>query len=172
VLYIIPTLIVLILLGNEGILGTVQSVAAIISAMTVYYVGRKIGLEKRSHLLFIGIILAVISAIFFGSLFTATAVLVFIGLNTMATPLIAIPWLNILYGQIESDSKQSESHQYAYIFDSELFLNIGRIIGVIIFMTFALFSSRDLSLRFLPLIAAILQIPMVFLFRKIETKST
>ena len=65
------------------------------------------------------------------------------------------PWqLDIMDKELSNNPQE----KYALIFDCEVFLNIGRVISLLIFLTLVLKFSGEFALKLTPLILSILQI--------------
>jgi len=70
-------------------------------------------------------------------------------------------WLTIvppILKNIDFEVGWIEEKRFSYIFDSEFFLNIGRIISLIVCLFIAFYYGTENSLRFSPLILSILQV--------------
>lgn len=164
----IPSILVLMFVGEEGILGTIESVTAGVVAVVLYIVGRK---TKEEHAL--KIILATGSVFLLGTIiynFTYG----FIGalIYTVFWSLTSSIFYNALYTNTMSvmDIEVEENEnvtQYSLVFDNELFFNLGRVFGMILFFGVAYLYSQEISLRFTPVIAAVLQLLIVFPLAKL-----
>lgn len=163
----LPTLVILIFIGKEGALGTIQSSISLVTAIFVYYIGRKVGINNRFKVMFFGIVIVLTGASIFSFFYSSLAALIYICLNTFSNPLILTPSQNLYFETLEKEG-QLKHHPYNYIFDQEVFLNLGRTFGIVIFLGIVQFLSQDSALRFTPLIVSLVQIPMLLLFRRIE----
>lgn len=151
--YFLPTLLIFALLGREATLGTLQSSSALLGALFIYVVSR---LSKPRHRvgniwLVVGALLLIAgwaSATF--SVWAVTAYILFAGL---AYHLI---WLNsnpLSMRVIDLEEEGSSLNNYAYVCDRELFLNLGRLAGVVGF--FGLITIVPAAaLRLAPLMTA------------------
>src|SRR5688500_14772812 len=100
-----PAMLIMLLLGKEGALGTAQSVGAVVAAFIMYIVGR---LSKPSHRLKIfaaGLILFAMAAIFNGILFNGTGVILFVLFLLIAKPLMDLAYFPIQFKVIDIVSK-------------------------------------------------------------------
>lgn len=166
VVMLLPTLMVLSLLGEENTLGTVQAVSSILSAFVVYYLAKSLGVKHRLLLLQISFLVNLIGAIGFSIFYSGFGVLIFYAAQAIATPFLWIATSSLNYDLIDED-KNDKTH-YAYITDQELYLNGGRIASLVIFMVLLQIFSNDIALRFTPLIFAISQIFLSILAASIE----
>lgn len=156
--FFVPTFLVLLFVGAEGAIGTIESVTALLVSFMLYWVGRK-GTQKHSFSLMLATsAVFLIGSILYNLTYGALGALIY----SLACSLTgALSW-NILYTNsmevMDHETKHGHNHnQYAFIFDNELFFNIGRILGMGIFFGLSYFTSQELSLRLTPLIAAVLQ---------------
>lgn len=170
----IPSLLVLMFVGQEGVLGTIESITSLIVAMMLYVVGRKI---KSHHTL--GII-TISSLVFF---FGAIMLYFYYGLigaliYTVVCSLTGSPSWNTIYSNtMEVMDKEKELnpnlHQYSLVFDNEIFFNTGRVLGMFLFFAIARYTTTELSLRTTPLIIAILQfvalVPLSYLLKYVSS---
>ena len=165
---LIPTLMVLTLLGKEDTLGTVQSLSSILSSVIVYQLAKKLGTQQRYRLLQISFLLGIIGAGFFSIYYSGFGVVIFFAAQALTTPLIWIATQSLNYDLIDKDPDQSK--HYAYVCDQEIYLNAGRIIAILLFIGMITLSSNTIALRFTPLIFTATQIFLVILGKSIEKK--
>lgn len=59
---------------------------------------------------------------------------------------------------MDKELSNNPQEKYALIFDCEVFLNIGRVISLLIFLTLVLKFSGDFALKTAPIILSVLQI--------------
>lgn len=175
--YFIPTLLVLLLIGLEGELGTLESATAITTALTMYYIGRK---TKPKHALNIYItfsVLLIIAALIMAVSFGVVAVLIYIFISSLT---LAVCW-NLIYANsmeimdYEQDLNPG-SNQYALVMDNEIFFNIGRIVGMAILFGLSYAIGQNLSLRITPIIISsvllVVAYPLAINQQKIINRTT
>lgn len=163
---ILPNVLILMLVGHEGILGTIQAITAGISAVALYVIGRKSNISNAWQFVLFG------SAVFF----VGTGILAgsFTWLGALAySVVITLSWAGIwtpsnsvtmdLMDKLEPDTEK----QYAYVCDNELYFNIGRVIGLAIISALAVSISTDAALRYSPVIAGLCQLPLAWLIYKL-----
>jgi MFS transporter, YQGE family, putative transporter len=165
---LLPTLMVLTLLGKEETLGTVQALSSILTAFVVYKLAKSLKVKHRLLLLQISFVLGLIGAIAFSISYSGLGVLIFYACQAIATPFLWIATSSLNYDLIDED-KNDKTH-YAYITDQELYLNGGRVAAIIVFVILIQVFSNDFALRFTPLIFAISQIFLSILASSIEKK--
>jgi YQGE family putative transporter len=162
-----PAMLIMLLLGKEGALGTVQSVGAIIAAIIMYIVGR---LSKPSHRLRIfaaGLILFAVAAMLNGILFNGTGVVLFMLCLLIAKPLMDLAYFPIQFKVIDIVSKIEKRGEFAYILNHEAGLYAGRFLGAGTFLVLAYTISTEIALRYAIIIIAVLQLCSIFVAKKI-----
>jgi YQGE family putative transporter len=167
----IGTLIILYFVGNEGALGTLTALSAVITGVILYIVGRKLPIEKRSKVAIVALVGQIAIAFIFTYFYsTFSAIIYGIGIGLFGT-LFSIVHDPILYTAIEADDKMKDTWSYARLCDREIFLNAGRIFALLVFIKIYFSFSPDVSLRYAPLAAALSQLPLIFLLPQISRMS-
>lgn len=162
-----PAMLIMLLLGKEGALGTAQSVGAIIAAVIMYIIGR---LSKPSHRLRIfaaGLILFAVAALLNGVLFNGTGVILFMLFLLIAKPLMDLAYFPIQFKVIDIVSKLEGRGEFAYILNHEAGLYAGRFLGAGTFLILAYTISTEIALRYAIIIIAALQLCSIFVAKKI-----
>ena len=162
----IPTIIVLVFVGNENALGNIQSISAITAAIIVYYLAKKLHVQHRLHLVITSVIISILGALAFSLLFSPLGVYLFFISTVVSLPILWIPLSSLNYDLIDED-EQSNLH-YAYVCDQEIYLNLGRVLAIAIFIILIFVFSKTISLRFVPLFYAGIQILFFFIARSLE----
>lgn len=164
-----PALMILLLVGDEGTLGLVQSLAAALSAFVVYILGKSLKIKHRLVLLQISFTFALLGAIFFSVTYSALGVIIFFAFQAISSPFSWVAIQSLNYDLIDEENKKTDNG-YAYVCDQEIYLNGGRVIAVAGFLWLVYAFSNDTALRFTPLIFASAQIFLLFLAKSIEKK--
>jgi len=161
--FIIPTVLVLMFVGEEGILGTVESVVYLFSAVILYYLGRKT--DSRHHITIVMVCAAIflLAAILYNFTFGLVGALIY----TMFCSLTSGPAWNAIYTTTMEvmDKEHGENpsvSQYGYVLDNEIFFNLGRLLGMVLFFGLAYITTQETSLRFTPIIAGSLQLLLIY----------
>ena len=171
ILIFFPTLMVFTFLGKEGTLGYIQSLVSAISAFVVLAFASKITNKHALFFLGISILFLTFGSAIFGILFSSLGVLVYLLSDAVGIPFSWAPYNTISFNAIDSEQAEFGHPHFAYIFDQELFLNIGRLLGIGVFLWIAHQFGTMQSLRYSPFILAILQIGQLF-FAKLLIKET
>jgi YQGE family putative transporter len=165
-LFIVPV-VVFVFLGKEGILGSIQSASAIGSAILLYYVGRKLKPALRLSVLSWGVGLLILISLIFTVGFSPLAALIYV---LLLKPIEHTNWVSsnpIAMKVIDEQDGGDSANNYAYVVDRELFLNIGRVIGVGVFLILISRYSQAAAVRVVPLLAAVCQLGLLWTVRKL-----
>ncbi len=160
----LPTLLILTILGNEGVLGTVSGIVALVTIVTTYAYGRKFDLKNQYKVL-IGSSLILAAGPLALALNPGPAVLIFliIALSLGSTFFVlAYDPLSLFYA--EEEMAGDTSLRYSFIVDNETFLNTGRLLALVIGLYLYFLCSEKTVLIWGPLAAAGLQILFMVLF--------
>lgn len=153
-IYVLPTVLILTALGNEGILGSINSAMAILTSIISYIFGRK---YRQTQFLPIftamlaGFVLAGIPLLFVLTPITIVWYLVIAGLADNIIWIANEP--KIMDLQDEEVKKTHHTH-YQMIVDREWFINLGRVIVLLIMLTLATVNLA-LSLRVTAVISGV-----------------
>ena len=163
---VIPNILILKLVGHEGILGTVQAVTAGLASLAIYIIGRKSTTGNASKLVFFGSVMFLAGTAALAGIFTWLGAIAYSMAITITWASIWTPVSSVgmdLIDSLESDTEK----QYAYVCDNELFYNFGRIAGIMIISILAIAGSETHALRLSPLIAGFFQLPLMWFIQKI-----
>jgi len=161
----LPALLILRFAGNEGILGNISAAAALCTMIALYIYGRRANKTsgrrslRGSALLYLASTLALL--LIPG---TAASVIVYVVLLGVAESFSGVATSPIFLNLIDKENAGETGAGYSFIFDSELFLNIGRLIGIGIIVIFAAFISETVGLFVAPVIIALLHVGIVSRF--------
>jgi YQGE family putative transporter len=162
-----PAMLIMLLIGKEGALGTAQSIGAIIAAVIMYVLGRISKPSDRIKIFTAGLVLFALGAVINGLLFNQTGVIVFILLLLIAKPLMDLAYFPIQFKVIDIVSKIEKRGEFAYILNHEAGLFAGRFLGAGTFLVLAYAISTEIALRYAIVIVAILQLSSIFVAKKI-----
>jgi len=162
-----PAMLIMLLLGKEGALGTAQSIGAIIAAILMYLVGRISKPSDRIKTFAAGLILFAIAAVLNGILFNALGVILFMLFLLVAKPLLDLAYFPIQFRVIDIVSKIENRGEFAYILNHEAGLYVGRFLGAGTFLVLAYAISTEIALRYAIIIIAALQLYSIAVARRI-----
>ena len=163
-------MLIMLLLGKEGALGTAQSIGAVIAAVIMYVLGRLSKPSDRIRIFAAGLILFALGAIINGILFNQVGVIFFILLLLIAKPLMDLAYFPIQFKVIDIVSKIENRGEFAYILNHEAGLYVGRFLGAGTFLVLAYTISTEVALRYAIVIIAMLQLCSIFVAKKIIAK--
>jgi YQGE family putative transporter len=162
-----PAMLIMLLLGKEGALGTAQSIGAIIAAVIMYVLGRLSKPSDRIKIFTAGLSLFALGAIINAFLFNQTGVILFILLLLIAKPLMDLAYFPIQFKVIDIVSKIEKRGEFAYILNHEAGLFVGRFLGAGTFLVLAYAISTEIALRYAIVIVAVLQLSSIYVAKKI-----
>lgn len=165
-----PAMLIMLLLGKEGALGTAQSVGAIFAAILMYIIGRKTTPEHRIYVFGAGLVLFTIAALINGVLFNGTGVILFMLFLLLAKPLLDLAYFPIQFSVIDILTKKEKRSEFAYILNHEAGLYIGRLSGAGTFLILAYTFSNEIALRYAIIIVAVLQLSSYWVAKGIIRK--
>jgi MFS transporter, YQGE family, putative transporter len=161
----VPTLMVLILVGNEATLGAIQSLSAIIASLIVYVLAKYLHVKHRVLLFSVSAALIIFGGSMFGFFYSALAVALFFALMALAQPFI---WMAISSLNLDLIDQETDDRKYAYVADQEIYLNGGRVAGILLFIAGIHFFSSETALRYTPLFMGLSQLLIIFFARSTE----
>lgn len=162
-----PAMLIMLLLGQEGALGTAQSLGAIIAAFIMYIIGRNAKPEHRLLIFSAGLICFALAALFNGALYNATGVIFFMLFLLVAKPMLDMAYFPIQFSVIDILSKKERRSEFAYILNHEMGLYIGRFVGAGTFIFLAYYYSNEIALRYAIIIIAFMQLMSIFVAKVI-----
>jgi YQGE family putative transporter len=170
-LTIAPAILIMRLVGNEGSLGVVQSVSGVITALSIYILGRLTGPKHRIYIFAAGYLIFLIGALVNGIMFSAIGVMVFVLCKVLFQPLHDIAYFPIQMKVINMLAHKEDRNEFAYIFNHEFGLYIGRFLGLVMFIYLAFYVSESFALKYALIIVGVVQLLSVPLASHIIKKS-
>ena len=165
-----PTMLILSLVGKEGALGLIHSIAAFFSAILLYILGRVSKPEHRLTIYFVGCILFVIGAAFNALLYSSLGVILFILCLVFARPLLDIAYFPIQLKVIDIVAAKEGRNEFSYILNHEFGLYVGRLFGCGLFILLARYVSEYVALRYALLFIAVIHLGGAFMAQSISRK--
>ncbi len=162
-----PTMLIMTLVGKEGELGLITSIGAAVSAVLLYILGRLTGPKDRLLIYGIGCSLFVLGALSNASLYSAQGVILFMLCLLFARPLLDIAYFPIQLKVIDVVAKKEGRNEFSYIFNHELGLYLGRLLGCGLFIVLARYVSEYAALRYALLAIALLHFMGFFAMKNI-----
>ena len=162
-----PVMLIMRLVGEEGELGLIQSIGAALSAILLYVLGRTTTPRHRFVIFGVGLTLFVIGAAANALLFSAFGVILFVLCLIFARPLLDIAYFPIQLKVIDVVAAKENRNAFAYIFNHELGLYLGRLAGCGLFIFLAREVTEEVALRYALLVIALAQLASIFVAKGI-----
>ncbi len=162
-----PAMLIMLLLGKEGALGTAQSIGAVIAAVLMYIIGRLARPKHRIRIFAAGLILFTAAALVNGILFNELGVILFMLFLLLAKPLMDLAYFPIQFNVIDILSRIEKRGEFAYILNHEAGLYVGRFLGAATFLLLAYGFSTEVALRYAIIIIAVLQLSSIYVAKGI-----
>ncbi len=166
-----PAILIMTLVGNEEALGTIQSISGILTAFLLYFLGRTTKPKHRIYIFAAGMTIFLIGALTNQILFSAIGVIVFVLCKVLFMPLHDIAYFPIQMQVIDILSEKENRSKYAYIFNHEFGLYVGRFFGLVLFIGLAFYVSKEFALRYSLVIVALIQMLAIPLAKNIMKDS-
>ena len=163
-----PAILIMTLVGNESELGTIQSVCGIITAIILYVLGRISKPQHRILIFSVGIIIFAVGAITNSILFSATGVIIFMLCKIIFQPLHDLAYFPIQLKVIDKLAKKENRNEFAYIFNHEFGLYVGRAFGLILFIVLHKYISETFALKYALLTIALIQLISIPVAKRIS----
>ncbi|MGA2203193.1 MAG: MFS transporter [Halobacteriota archaeon] len=158
-----PAMLIMMLVGQEGTLGTIQAVGGIVSSFFLYGIGRVAKPNHRVLVFSIGLLLFFIGTVVNAALFNATGVIIFMACLILAKPILDLAYFPIQFLITETVSRGEGKNQYAYILNHECGLFAGRALGCGLFLVLATWISDIAALKYALPIVAVLQLASIWI---------
>jgi YQGE family putative transporter len=157
-IFFFPILLIMTIVGEEDSLGGLTALGSLISAILLYLIGRFSKPEHRIYVFSAGLIFFLIAGLVNSILFSITGVIIYQILNSLSRPLLDASYFPIQLGVIDYVSEIEKRNKFAYIFNHEAGLFVGRMAGCILFLITAKYMSPEFALRYVLLMIAGVQI--------------
>jgi MFS transporter, YQGE family, putative transporter len=169
---IFPLMIVLFFLGQEESVGTVQSISSILSALMIYFAGKRATAEKdHVRLLLFWAAMTIGGSIVFASLFSPRGAIIFLAIGALVASFRWGSFAAILYDIIDAEEKRhGKKNRYALLTDRETFLNLGRALALGLFALTYTFAPTE-TMRFGLLFVGAAQLLLIAMTAHIEKRS-
>lgn len=164
-----PVMLIMRLVGEEGSVGSIQSSGALLSAVMLYFLGRKSAPKHRLKIFVAGLGLFLIGSFVNMALYNALGVIIFIGCLVFARPLLDLAYYPIQLGVIECVSGKEDRNQFAYIFNHEVGIYVGRLTGCLAFIIICRSVSEQAALQYALLGVAAIQFFSVWVAKSITS---
>ncbi len=156
-----PAILIMRLVGNEGSLGFVQGISGVATAFMLYILGRTTKPADRIYIFAVGLLIFLAGTLFNGILFSALGVILFVLCKVLFAPLHDIAYFPTEMLVIDVVSRIEKRSEFAYIFNHEFGLYIGRFTGLLLFIVLATYVSEGFALKYALVIIAVIQLASI-----------
>ncbi|WP_159523025.1 MFS transporter [Sunxiuqinia indica] len=156
-IFFFPILLILSFVGKEGSLGGLVAVGSIITALVLYLIGRFSRPEHRIYVFSFGLLVFLMGGMVNSIFFSAIGVVIYQICNSLSRPLLDAAYYPIQLGVIDHISELEKRNKFAYIFNHEAGLFVGRMIGCLLFLIASEYASPEFALRYVLVIIALIQ---------------
>lgn len=150
-------IITLSFIGDEGVLGVIKSVLAVVVGLVVYAIGRKMQTKDRFKLLALSTLPLVIAVLLIMINFGQLSLMLYIVAMILSGNIFWFVYTPIMSKATEMQDEGLMEDNYVYVLDHEFFANLGRISSML-FILFAFnYWDQKTSLTIVVAAGAILQ---------------
>lgn len=156
-IFFFPILLIMTFVGGEGSLGGLVALGSLITALVLYLIGR---FSKPAHRIYIfaaGLLIFLSGGLVNAFFFSAIGVVIYQLCNSLSRPLLDASYFPIQLGVIDHISDIEKRNKFAYIFNHEGGLFVGRFVGCMLFLVTSQYLSPEFALRYVLLIIALIQ---------------
>ena len=152
-----PAILVMKFIGNEGVLGTIQGISGMLTAVLVYVLGRIARPGGRLRIFLVSVLVFFTGTLFNGVLFSAMGVIGFVLCKVFFQPLFDLAYYPVMMKCIDVVGEIENRNRYTYIMTHEVGLFAGRFFGLGLFILLAYLVSQDFALKYALIIVGGLQ---------------
>ena len=169
-IFFFPILLILTFVGKEGSLGGLVAVGSLVTAVVLYLIGRFSKPEHRIYVFSLGLLVFLIGGAVNTMFFSAIGVVIYQICNSLSRPLLDAAYFPIQLGVIDHVAEIEKRNKFAYIFNHEAGLFVGRFIGCMLFLLAAKYASPEFALRYVLIVIALVQALSIPVARKLIKK--
>lgn len=159
-----PVLLLLLFVGNEGVLGSVTALVSFVTAIAMYLYGRYVKTEYRYEVIFISSSLFFVSTLFLLFFPAKMSIILHMLLVGVSTSFFAMAVSPILLSLAEEEMGENKESRYSFIFDDELFLDSGRLVGIGVVLGIACLTSQTTALIYGSVVVAGIHLVLISIF--------
>lgn len=162
-----PAMLIMKYVGEEGALGTMQSISALLTAILMYYMGKYSKPEDRTKIYLISTLIFFVGSMINSCFINSTAVIIFLLMMIVARPMYDLAYFPIQMQVIDSLKEKEGRSEYSYIFSHECGLYGGRLFGCGLFILITYTISDIAALIYTLPIVTLIQFMSLFIVKKI-----
>jgi MFS transporter, YQGE family, putative transporter len=160
VLLAVPPVLILMFLGNESVVGFLNSFGYIVAMLVVYYISKRSRPQHRPRIMGAGALVFFTGSFFFCVLVwsqPALATVLLILSIFFSEPVMTFPQRATFMRAIEEVTLYEKRHHYAYIVDTEIITNLARISSIMLFLFLTGFFEMRIAICIYMSLIALLQ---------------
>lgn len=163
---VLSLLVILTFLGLEASVGTTKSGVAALAVAAMYLVGKKI--PERLYGRVFGVAFALIggSSALFALGYDAPTALVFFAAFGVVASFRQVVAMSVMFRTVDAEVARTDGNRFLYLFDREFFLNLGRVVTLLVFIVCVTFAPTA-TLRYGLLATSLLHVPLWYLVKKL-----
>ena len=163
---VVPLVLILSLVGSEETVGTINFIVALLTIAIMYTIGKFV--RHRDHLLILTlwIVCALLGTGAVAVLWNAVGVIIYYFINGFADSFRWGSFATVMYELVDREVQRTGKHRFVFLLDREFFLNIGRVLTLLVFL-FCYHKAPEITLRFSLLTFVLLQLPLRALVKPI-----
>ncbi len=168
-IFFFPILLIMTFVGKEGSLGGLVAAGSLITVGILYLIGRFSKPKHRILVFSAGLLIFLIGGSINAFFFSAIGVVLYQFSNSLSRPLLDAAYFPIQLGVIDRVSEIENKNKFAYIFNHEAGLFVGRLSGCLLFLITSACLTPEFALRYVLLIIAVIQalsIPVAIYLQK------
>lgn len=165
-----PAMLIMKFVGEEGALGTMQSISALVTAILMYFMGKLTKPSDRTKIYFVSTFLFFAGSMIDSVFMNATAVIIFLLMMIVARPMFDLAYFPIQMQVIDYLKAKENRSGYSYIFSHECGLYGGRLFGCGLFIVITYTISETAALIYTLPIVTFIQMMSLVMVRRITGK--
>ena len=169
-IFFFPILLILSFVGKEGSLGGLVAVGSLITAIVLYLIGRFSKPEHRIYVFSFGLLVFLAGGMVNTIFFSAIGVVIYQICNSLSRPLLDAAYFPIQLGVIDHIAEIEKRNKFAYIFNHEAGLFVGRFVGCHPLSHCRKYASPEFALRYVLIVIALIQALSIPVARKLIRK--
>lgn len=166
IIMVFPSFLVLTMIGKEGSLGFMDSAAALIGAIAIYLLGKKIRAGKRQRILHLSLVIEIVGMVCFYLLWGGLGAGIYVLMTNLRAKVFWVGLNPLIMKFI--DNEANENDKYAYNVDREVYLNSGRLISLV---GLALINNTTLVVLLTPILVVVCITIILLIEYYIRTKA-
>lgn len=163
---LLALLVLLFFLGLEDAVGTVISVASILSALGMYLMGKRASNRDQVRILELWTVITFVGKIAFTLFTSAVGAVMYHTTEGFSKTYRWASMASLMYEAVDKNHPEQNNGRFAYLLDREFFLNAGRLCGLLL-LWLAYTTFPDTTIRFGLFATLIGQLVMIALAKRL-----